>query len=151
MRRELTYSQPQPRRARRKPGVTAKARAKRNIAEWPVIRRVRAKCVKRDGYCRVETAGYGDLFADEPIDGDVLPDFREAHRCYGDSQWAHMHSRRRAQTRNQAPEIRHDTAHSFMACQRHHDQYDGRQKPRLFVTALSSKGADGPLKFRLGE
>lgn len=149
--RELSYSKPKPRRAKKKPGVTAKYRAKRRRAEDPVKTRVRAACVERDGYCRVETAGYGNLFADEPVDGDVLRDLREAHRCEGPSEWAHMHERRRSQTRNQAPEIRHDTAHSFMACQRHHDQYDGRRKPRLFVTALTSKGANGPLKMRIGK
>ena len=142
-RRELTYSQLKPRRARKKPGVTAKARAKRRRAEDPVKKRVRGECVERDGYCVVwgqrpfrDVGGAAVYFVSD---------------CFGPSEWAHMHSKRRAQTRNQAPEVRRDTAHSFMACQRHHDQYDGRQRPRLFVTALSSKGADGPLKFRLGK
>lgn len=33
----------------------------------------------------------------------------------------------------------------------HHAQYDGRQRPRLFITALTAKGANGPLKFRRGK
>lgn len=140
---ELTYTTPRPRTVRKPKGVTAKARAKRKRAESPVAKAVRAKCVDRDGRC-VLWRGLMNCVGDV-IAWDVDLD------CVGPSQWAHMHSRRRSQTRNQAPEIRHDTQHSFMACQRHHDQYDGRPKPRLFVTALTAKGADGPLKFRVGK
>ena len=127
---ELTYERYQSRR--KKPGVAARYRAKRRRAEGPVKKAVRAKCVVRDGYCRA--AHDWELWKSSP--------------CEGPSEWAHMHSRRRSQTRNQAPEVRHDTRHSFMACKRHHDQYDGRAKPRLYITALTRRGADGPLKFR---
>ena len=124
---------------RRKPGLTAKARAKRRRAEDPVKRAVRADCVERDGYCVLQRIVPRDVIAADlfPID------------CNGPSQWTHMHARRRSQTRNQAPEVRHDTRYSFMACERHHDQYDGRHyRYRLFVTALTRAGADGPLKIR---
>ncbi len=124
---------------RRKPGTTARARAKRKRADDAVAKAVRAACVERDDHCRIgdlETLYYG-----VPLGAG----------CAGPLQWTHMHSRRRSQTRNQAPDVRHDTRHSFMACQRHHDQYDNRDKPRLYVTALTRAGADGPLKFRRGK
>jgi hypothetical protein len=137
--RELTYVKPG--RPRKPKGPTARYRAKRRRAEGPVKKAVRAECVERDGWCVIKRSGFPtDVFAP---DVDVT--------CAGQSEWAHMHSRRRSQTRNQAPGVRHDTKHSFMACKRHHDQYDGRQSPRLFVTALTDKGADGPLKFRRGK
>jgi len=130
---ELTYVTPG--RPRKPKGITARYRAKRRRAEGPVKKAVRAECVVRDGYCRA--AHDWELWKSSP--------------CEGPSEWAHMHSRRRSQTRNQAPGVRHDTKHSFMACQKHHSEYDGRQSPRLFVTALTDKGADGPLKFRRGK
>lgn len=136
--RKLTYSKPRPRIVRKPKGVTAKYRAKRARKEAPVKKSVRAECVERDGHC----------IALRGMAGDYLDDWAEP--CNGPSEWCHMHSRRRSQTRNQAPEIRHDTAHSFMGCARHHAQYDGRQTPRLFVTSLTSKGANGPLKIRQG-
>lgn len=104
---------------------------------------MRAACVERDGHCRVFLAiaahyeGWAILAALHQIeDGD---------KCHSRSEWAHMHSRRRSQTRNQAPEIRHDAAHSLMLCRFHHQEYDAH---RLIITALSPKGANGPLKFR---
>lgn len=139
---DLIYETP---RRRQQPGVTAKARAKRKRADGSVAKAVRAACVERDGYCRVcdWEDNPDDWHSDDLEPGDEFA-------CQNPSEWCHMHARRRSQTRNQAPEKRHDTAHSFMACRTHHDQYDGRQTPRLFVTALTSKGADGPLKFRMG-
>lgn len=139
---ELTYTKPSPRRVRKPKGPTARARAKRRRAEALVAKDVRALCVDRDVHCRVCWS--------ERIRDVRIPDVAWLE-CDGPSQWTHMHSRRRSQTRNQEPEVRHDTQHSFMACQRHHDQYDGRQRPRLFVTALTAKGADGPLKFSMGK
>ena len=115
--RKLTYSKPLPRRVRKKPGPTAKARAKRARAEAPIKKTVRAACVERDGYCVIwGQRPYRD------IGGATI--FMSGYECDGPPQWTHMHSRRRSQPRNQAPEMRHDTAHSFMACQKHHDQYD---------------------------
>jgi hypothetical protein len=140
--RELTVERYVSRK--KKPGPTARYRAKRRRAEGPVAKSVREKCVDRDSYCRI---GSPYACTDDVFD----PNIYWASGCSGSSEWCHMHSRRRSQTRNQAPEVRHDTKHSFMACQKHHDQYDGRQSPRLFVTTLTAKGADGPLKFRRGQ
>ncbi len=130
---------------RRKPGPMARARAKRKRADDAVAKAVRAACVERDGYCRfgLPNSDRGDVVV---FGGGLYWTV-----CSGPSQWAHMHSRRRSQTRNQAPNVRHDTAHSFMACQRHHDRYDNKSTPRLYVTALTKAGADGPLKFRRGK
>lgn len=122
-----------------------KARKKRAEKWTEAI--VRAKCVERDGYCRI---GCIDSIYQNCIDHDKALTESDMD-CAGASQWTHMHARLRSQTRNMAPEVRHSTRYSFMACQRHHDQYDGRQRPRLFVTALTAKGADGPLKFRMGK
>ncbi len=138
--RELTISRYTS--TRRKPGPTAKARAKRKRADDAVAKAVRAACVERDVWCRV---CFNERILDVRTPGEAWLD------CAGEPQWTHMHSRRRSQTRNQAADVRHDTKHSFMACQYHHDQYDGRTKPRLFVTALTKAGADGPLKFRRGK
>lgn len=145
--RELSYSTPPPRKPRKPKGVTAKYRAKRRRAENPVKTKVRAECVMRDGPCRFGMPSMETILLDRRVGA---MDFSRPG-CQGESQWTHMHSRRRSQTRNQAPEVRHDTKHSFMACQKHHDQYDGRRKPRLFVTAVTANGADGPLKFRIGK
>ena len=114
-------------------------KARRDRADARVEQSVRAECVERDGHCRISS------WEDHPDDwhADDLQqpdDFSE-----GPSEHAHMHSRRRSQTRNQAPEIRHDTKHSLMLCRFHHAEYDAH---RLLITALSRKGADGPLKFR---
>ncbi len=126
-------------RQKKPAGPTARSRAKRRRAEAPVAKRVRAECVERDGYCLLQRVVPRDVIAPNlfPID------------CNGPSEWCHMHDRRRSKTRNMAPEIRHDSAYTFMGCQRHHDQYDGRQGPRLFITALTRAGANGPVKIRI--
>lgn len=129
-----------------KPEPRKRAKGRKDRQEAQIKRLVRAACVLRDGYCVLDRGGATDF-----VRGDVFGAGLGLYDCAGDSQWCHMHARRRSQTRKQAPEIRHDTAYSFMACQRHHDQYDNKQKPRLFVTALTRAGANGPLKFRLGK
>lgn len=117
-------------------------KAAEDRAEAKVKKAVRAACVERDGACRIAT----------PLGHDVLQTYPVLlTMCDGPSQWAHMHTHRRSQTRGQDPEQRHTTAASLMLCQRHHDQYDGRQRPRLLITRLSHKGANGPLKFRRGK
>lgn len=121
-----------------------KDRAKR--AEGKVKKSVRAQCVLRDGPCRFGMPSLEAITLDKRAGTMNFA----APGCAGPSEWAHMHSRRRSQTRNQAPEVRHDTRYSFMACQLHHDQYDARKWPRLHVTALTRKGANGPLKLRMG-
>lgn len=111
---------------------TLKGRKRR--AEDKVKGLVRAHVEARDGFCVLNRLGYGDVLA-----GDLGD-------CEGFSEWAHTAAKRRSQTRNQAPEIRHTTHDSFKACTKHHDMYDGRRRPRLFVTALTRKGCDGGLK-----
>ena len=118
------------------PRKTLKGRKTR--AEARIIKAVRAQCVERDGSCVVLSyllsVTPGLLLVDTDLGG-----------CNGPSEWAHMHEKRRSKTRGQAPEVRHTTASSFMACQRHHLDYDQK---RLIITALTRKGADGRLKFR---
>lgn len=118
-------------------------------AEAKVKKSVRVECVRRDGPCRFGMPSLEAITLDRRAGTMNFA----APGCAGPSEWAHMHSRRRSQTRNQAPEIRHDTQHSLMLCQFHHDQYDGRlpPMPRLRITSLTRKGADGPLKFRMGK
>ena len=136
--RTLPYLNQQARRACPKPTTRKTLKGRKTRAEARIIKAVRAQCVERDGYCIVlaHLLGFtaGLLLVDTDLGG-----------CFGPSAWAHMHDKRRSKTRGQAPEVRHTTASSFMACQRHHLDYDQK---RLFITALSRKGADGPLKFR---
>lgn len=122
----LPLPKPEPRR--RTKGRNVRAEGKIKIS-------VRALCVERDGSCRIANGSYEAL----------------RYECKGPSEWCHLHSHRRSQTRGQAAERRHTTAGSFMACTRHHDQYDGRQKPRLFITCLDRRGCDGPLKIWRGK
>jgi len=112
-----------------------KARRKRQAAK--VVKSVRARCVARDGYCRIDAASGGPKGDSAAF--DVGP-------CSGPSEWAHLSEQKRAKTRGQAPEVRHTTAGSLMACKTHHDRYDGRQRPRLGIEA-TILGADGPLEF----
>ncbi len=140
--RELVYETLA--RKRKPRGVTAKARAKRKRADASVAQIVRATCELRDGYCRIGSRFWR-------YSGCNIDDIGSLSDCCGPSEWAHMHSRRRSQTRNQEPTVRHDARHSVKMCKFHHDQYDNRDKPRLYVTALTRAGADGPLKFRRGK
>ncbi len=143
-RRELTYTKPRPRQVRKPKGPTARARAKRRRAEKPVADDVRARCVLRDGYCRARatsTKPYGDVLTVEVF----------MHVCEGSSQWAHLRGSTRAETRGMKPEQRHTTRGTLMLCQWLHDRYDGRAHPRLNIEALTDRGADGPLRFTMGE
>lgn len=102
--------------------AAAKARADR--AEAKQIQAVRAKCVRRDGYCRFSG-------------GSVGP-------CSGRSEWAHFDEHRRFKTRGMDPAERHSTAGSFMACTGHHRAYDAHE---MTVSAIDQTlGADGPLR-----
>lgn len=116
-----------------KPPRRKAVKARKTRAEQTVARNVRAACVKRDGHCRIMFDEYHTVW--------VL-----AMDCRGPSEWAHMHARRRSKTRGMAPEVRHDTTHSLMLCKYHHELYDAKQ---LFITALTRKGADGQLKYRV--
>lgn len=123
-----------------KPEKRKTTKGRKDRAESKQKHMVRMLCVARDGDCRIMRSG--------PTVGMAWEAFGE---CRGESEWAHMHAKRRSQTRGQAPEKRHTSTHSLMLCTRHHDQYDGRQSPRLFITALTRSGADGSLKVRLGK
>lgn len=110
-----------PSRSRRKtPGPTAKYRAKRRRAEGVVAKKVREKCVDRDGYCRYQSG------------------------CDGPSEWAHLGEKKRARTRGMAPERRHSTEGSLMLCRYHHGLYDSGQ---MTITPMTDNGADGQLLF----
>lgn len=115
-----------------KPPKRKTLKGRKDRAEAKVEKAVRAQCVDRDGYCRIQK----DVAW--PVDG-------QRYTCDGESQWAHMHARRRSQTRGRDPEVRHSSRYSFMACAFHHSEYDAH---RLIITARTRKGADGPLKYR---
>jgi hypothetical protein len=114
-------------------------KARKDRAEAKVKRHVRRQCELRDNLCRLGEWEWNPLDWHE----DTITDNDSG--CDGPSEWAHMHAKRRSQTRGQAPEVRHDTAHSLMLCRFHHTEYDAH---RLTITALTRRGADGPLKFR---
>lgn len=118
-------------------------KAKQDRAEATVKRAVRAACVERDAICSVESAFFGHRgYPWEIRDETRLIGWDEG--CQGKSEWAHMHQKRRSQTRGQAPDVRHTTADSLMLCRFHHQEYDAH---RLKITALTRRGADGALKF----
>lgn len=119
---DLTYVKPS--RPRKPKGPTARYRAKRRRAEQPVVKSVRAKCVERDGYCR--------LMGLSP--------------CAGPSQWMHLGEKKRARTRGMRPEQRHTTAGTAMGCERHHGLYDTGQ----IELAMGERGADGPMRAQIG-
>lgn len=103
-----------------------KARLKRRKvrAEKPVVQRVRAECVERDGDCLVLTRiGIVD-------------------ECEGESQWAHFSGHRRSQTRKMAPEKRHDSRWTGMLCTFHHGQEESGEMEIVYRT---SEYANGPI------
>lgn len=120
-----------------KPEPRKRTKGRKDRAETKQKHMVRMLCVARDGGCRICSPNQF-TFIDRGVD-PLVGDLDLFH-----SEWAHMHARRRSQTRNMAPEIRHDSAHSLMLCTKHHADYDAH---RLRITALTRKGADGPLKF----
>jgi hypothetical protein len=89
-------------------------------AEAKVKRAVRAACVERDGGCRL--AGFF-----EP--------------CSGAIEWCHLGEWKRSKTRGMAPEERHSTVGSFMACTHHHQLYDRGE----IVIEYGPDGANGHL------
>lgn len=122
------------------PATIAKGRKTR--AEAKVKKAVRAACVLRDGYCRFNF--FSPLSWAVTGQCDVTDRKPYPHRCVGPSEWAHLGAKKRARTRGMAPEVRHTTAHSAMLCRQAHRDYDAG---RLRITALTRRGADGPLKF----
>ena len=109
--------------ARKKPGPTAKYRAKRKRADDAYALVIRAVVDERDGYCR----------------------FIGLSPCSGRSEWAHL--TKRSQTRGMAPEVRHQTATTVKACQGHH----GLQEAGKLRVVMTEKGADGPIRAQYGE
>ena len=107
------------------PRKTAKARETREARK--VVTAVRARCVERDGACRVKGWPFGE--------------------CVGPSEWAHLEQYRRFKTRGQRPEQRHTTAGSVILCRYHHHLYDAHQ---LEIHPLTTLGADGTLRLRVG-
>ena len=93
-------------------------------AERAVKRRIRANVAARDTACRVGGGG---------------PD------CDGRLEWAHLPEQSRAKTRGMAPERRHTTQMTVMACTRHHRDLDARRFTYEFLDA--GLGADGLMRF----
>jgi hypothetical protein len=108
---------------------TEKEKAREDRREALVKKHVRAECVDRDGYCRVQS--------DDPALLAIVGP------CSGFSQWSHWEAHRRAHTRGQAPEHRHTTAGSGMLCDGHHTAYDARDWQ---IEYLTPRGADGPVR-----
>ena len=110
-----------------KPVKRRTAKARKDRAEAAVIRKVREIVAERDGYCRLQGHGLG--------------------ACKGPSEWAHLEDHRRARTRGQAPERRHDRRFSLMLCQFHHRRYDAHTLGLAFIDGC---GADGPIQWYYG-
>ena len=107
-----------------KPTPRRIVKARKDRAEAAVKRRVRERCVERDGDCRLSGASW--------------------HTCVGESQWAHLGEHKRARTRGMAPGVRHTTAGSLMLCTQAHAAYD---QGRLVIRLSGPAGADGALAF----
>lgn len=101
-----------------------RVKGRRRRAESQRKKSVRAQCVDRDGFCRLMGLG----------------------PCSGVSEWAHLGDKKRFKTRGQAPEIRHTTAGSFMACSGHHRRYDAGE---IQIEPTTERGADGSLRVHV--
>jgi len=113
----LPYAKPEPRK---------RTKRRRDRVESVVKSDVRAECVERDNYCR---------FSEHPALGE----------CDGPSEWAHLEERMRSRTRGMQPTERHTRLWSIMLCRRHHNEFDGRARPRVEIESMSIDGADGAL------
>lgn len=124
-----------------KPESRKRVKGRKDRMATAVAKRVRAACVVRDGDCRL-------LQAEMHINGndDFVVNPRPWHHCYSQSEWAHFGEKKRARTRGQAAEVRHTTAGSLILCRDMHQAYDAGD---LKITALTRKGCNGRLKFRL--
>ena len=105
-------------------------KARRDRADAKVEKAVRAACVERDHYCRV------NLYR---LEGLLRPE-----AGMGQHEFAHMHHKRRSKTRGLPPEERHSRTWCLMLCRSHHRRYDAKT---LTIEALTDRGADGPLRF----
>lgn len=117
-----------------KPEKRATTKRRKDRKEAAVASAVRATVSERDGFCRLFT-----------YDSSVYQMFGS---CQGLSQWAHLGDARRFKTRGMEPTLRHTSSGSLMFCARHHQDYDAH---RMQVEALTDRGADGPLRFTIGE
>ena len=107
-------------------GTRRKSKAVLKKEERKVVNHVRPAVEARDGYCRVQhVPGFGT--------------------CSGPSEWAHLE--RRSLTVKRPPRERHSTMKSIMLCRRHHQLEETSFKLRH--RALTRRGADGPMEFRL--
>lgn len=111
-----------------KPEPRKRVKGRKDRAEAKVKKSVRAQCVDRDGYCRLNHYSVPFSFG----------------MCKGASQWAHLGDKKRFKTRGQSPEQRHSTWGSLMLCDGHHDAYD---LAKMRIRILTPFGADGPLEF----
>lgn len=122
--RGLPYPKPESRRRTKGRKARLESEAKTSARE---------QCVERDGTCRL--SGIPRLL-----------------HCDGPSEWAHLGGHRRSLTRGMDPTERHRRDKSLMLCRLHHALYDGRQRhhgERLSIEELTTKGADGPLRYSL--
>jgi hypothetical protein len=106
----------------------AELKGKLDYREKQIIQRNRAKCERRDGFCRI--GHWGDL---------AIELFGE---CYGKSEWNHFD--KRSLTRNEDPEDRHSTTCTGMLCASHHRMVDAHD---IKFEYLTEEGADGPMAF----
>lgn len=96
--------------------------------EKQIMKRNRAHCVRRDGFCRI--GHWGDL---------AVELFGE---CYGKSEWNHFH--KRSLTRGMPPEERHSTRITGMLCVTHHRMVDDDD---ILFEYQTADGADQPMTF----
>lgn len=110
-----------------KPEPRDRQKRRRRRAEGAVVQTVRATCVERDGYCRIEGCGLGP--------------------CEGPSEWAHLGDRRRFRTVGMPAEERHTAEDSLIMCRRHHGLYDRGDGERMRIEPLTPRCAAGPMLF----
>ena len=118
-----------------KPRLRATEKRANRRVEAKIKRQVRAACVERDHYCRLGSRFWRDDFMVNTWTSD----------CDGESEWAHFDQYRRFKTRGKPAAERHTVQGSMMLCRKHHTDYDSGE---LAITALSERGADGPLEFK---
>lgn len=110
-------------RRTKKPGPTARSRAKRRRAEDPFLKACREHADRRDGPCKLSVLG----------------------DCDGPSGLMHLRPRTRAQTRGMPPAYRHSIEYTMNGCQRHHKLYDDR---KIDLAMFAGLGANGPIRIQ---
>lgn len=103
---------------RKKPGPTARARARKRRTDTTYAATIRIKVFDRDELCRL--IGVDD--------------------CAGPEEWAHWGEHQWFKTRGLPPEQRHTTGGTFKSCRSHHQRYDAGE---IAIEALDpARGAD---------